>query len=216
MKKSSNSKKNETLKVASIKKIANRDEAKSIARIALRPAVQAAFTMKYFGPGYHELPLRSLADALQEQVDAASNGATNRAEELMLAQAHTLDAIFNNLASRAVGTEHLEMLERYLKLALRAQSQCRATLETLAVIKNPHVAGHIHQTNIAHGPQQVNNAPAKPGGSLPNGESRILQNKLLEENDGERLDPGTTRTSGPVDSAMATLGTVDRATDRDR
>jgi hypothetical protein len=37
-------------------------------------------------------------------------------------------------------------------LALKAQSQCRATLETLAAIKNPQPVAFVRQANIAHGP----------------------------------------------------------------
>ena len=43
-----------------------------------------------------------------------------------------------------------------MRLALKAQGQCRATLETLATIKNPPVV-FARQANIAQGPQQVNN-----------------------------------------------------------
>ena len=31
--------------------------------------------------------------------------------------------------------------DRYMRLALKAQAQCRATLETLATVKNPPVNG---------------------------------------------------------------------------
>ena len=41
-------------------------------------------------------------------------------------------------------------------VAFKAQSQCRATLEALAAIKNPPVV-FARQANIAQGPQQVNN-----------------------------------------------------------
>lgn len=129
---------------------------------------------------------------------------------------HTLDAIFNNLARRAINAEYMDNLDRYLKLALRAQSQCRATREALATIKNPPVAGYVRQANIAHGPQQVNNAPNAPAVAPRAGENPNLQNKLLEEKDGERLAPGTTCTPGRVDQAMATLGEIDRAEDRSR
>lgn len=71
----------------------------------------------------------------------------------MTTQAHILDAIFNNLARRAINAEYLDNLDRYLKLALGAQSQCRATWEALATIKNPPVTGYVRQANIAHGPQ---------------------------------------------------------------
>jgi hypothetical protein len=44
-----------------------------------------------------------------------------------------------------------------MRLALKAQSQCRATLEALANIKNPPVV-IARQANFAAGPQQVNNS----------------------------------------------------------
>jgi len=44
---------------------------------------------------------------------------------------------------------------------LKAQSQCRATLEALAAIKNPPIV-YARQANIAAGPQQVNNGVPGP------------------------------------------------------
>ena len=114
----------------------------------------------------------------------------------MTTQVHTLDAIFNNLACRAINAEYMDNLDRYLKFALRARSQCRATWEALATIKNSPVAGYVRQANIAHGPQQVNNASAAPAGAPRAGENPNLQNKLLEEKYGERLDLGTACTPG--------------------
>jgi hypothetical protein len=35
----------------------------------------------------------------------------------------------------------------YLRLGLKAQSQCRATLETLAAIKNPRPVAFVQQAN---------------------------------------------------------------------
>ena len=80
------------------------------------------------------------------------------AETTLPAQAATLDAIFNEMARRAALNmgEYMDATERYMRLALKAQGQCRATLETLAAIKNPPVI-FAKQANIAHGPQQVNN-----------------------------------------------------------
>ena len=48
--------------------------------------------------------------------------------------------------------EYLLATETYLRLALKAQSQCRATLETLAAIKNPPVI-FAKQANVTTGPQ---------------------------------------------------------------
>jgi hypothetical protein len=53
--------------------------------------------------------------------------------------------------------EYVNAAETYMRLALKAQSQCRTTLETLAGIKNPASVTFVRQANVAHGPQQVNN-----------------------------------------------------------
>ena len=119
-------------------------------------------------------------------------------------QAHTLDAIFNTLAQRAS-----RALDRYLRLGLKAQSQCRATLETLATIKNPQPVAFVRQANIAHGPQQLNNRGAAAASRAE--ESENPPNKVLEHQHAERLDFGTTVAAIGSDPAMATLGTFDAA-----
>ena len=188
------------------------DQAGAIARTVLRPTVQAAVTLKEYGKSYGDLDLSGLIDSLAEQTRATNEGDLKRGEAMLAAQAHTLDAIFNNMAQRAASNmgEYLGAMETYMKLALRAQSQCRSTWEALATIKNPPVMGYVRQANIAHGHQQVNNGPSSES-ELPRAqENPNLQNKLLEEKDGERLDTGATGTPGRADPAMATLGEVDR------
>lgn len=44
----------------------------------------------------------------------------------------------------------------------KCSTQCRATLETLAEIKNPRPVVFVRQANIANGPQQVNNGSTRP------------------------------------------------------
>ena len=192
---------------------ADEDQAVAIARTVLRPTVQAAVTLKEYGKSYGDLDLGGLIDSLSELTRTTSDGDLKRAEAMLTAQAHTLDAIFNNLARRAINAEYMDNLDRYLKLGLRAQSQCRATWEALATIKNPPVMGYVRQANIAHGPQQVNNATAASDGDSRAGKNPNLQNKLLEETDGERLDTGAAGAAGRADPAMATVGEVDRAED---
>jgi hypothetical protein len=76
-----------------------------------------------------------------------------------------------------------------LRLALKAQSQCRATLETLAVIKNPPQLSFVRQANIGHA-VRVNNGP--PIAALPGaGENENHPSKLLEAPHVERLDSRT-------------------------
>jgi hypothetical protein len=51
-------------------------------------------------------------------------------------------------------SEHINAAEIYLRLALKAQTQCRTTVETLIRDRSTFVS----QANISSGPQQVNNA----------------------------------------------------------
>ena len=93
---------------------------------------------------------------LHHAVSRVHGGDLREAEILLTAQAVTLNTMFTHLASMAAKTEYVDHLDRYMRLALKAQGQCRATLETLATIKNPPVV-FARQANIAQGPQQVNN-----------------------------------------------------------
>jgi hypothetical protein len=102
-----------------------------------------------------------------------------------------------------------------LRLGLKAQSQCRATLETLATIKNPQPVAFVRQANIAHGPQQVNNRGEAAAASRAE-ESENPPNKVLEHQHAERLDFGTTGAAVGSDPAMATLETFDGAEVRRR
>ena len=94
-----------------------------------------------------------------------------------------------------------------MRMALRAQAQCRATLETLATVKNPPLI-FAKQANIANGPQQINNGMAAP--SLAQ-ENEIEQSKLLELQHGNYLDSGATGATISGNQAMAAMGEIDRA-----
>ena len=103
----------------------------------------------------------------------------------------------------------------FTRLAFKAQAQCRATIETLALLKNPSPAVFARQANIAHGPQQVNNAgpQARPESQASRAENQESdQIKLLEAPD-ERLDLATTKATGEGHQAMATVGKIDRTSD---
>ena len=110
---------------------------------------------------------------------------------MLAAQAHTLDALFTQLVQRAAANfgEYMGAADTYLRLALKAQSQCRVTWEAIAEIKNPRAVAFVRQANIAAGPQQVNNAAATTPAASRASNSEKSQSKLLEANNGERLDP---------------------------
>ena len=88
---------------------------------------------------------------------------------MLSAQAVAFNAVFAEMARRAALNmgEHIGATESYMRPALKAQSQSRATVETLATIKNPPVV-FARQTNINNGgQQQVNNGVLQHGGVGP-------------------------------------------------
>lgn len=177
---------------------------------SLRPTVQAALTLKGINKSFGDLDIVTLAGDLDAQCKLAHGGDLQRAESMLVTQAHTLDALFHNLAQRAAINmgAHLDAAETYFRLALKAQAQCRATLETLAAIKNPQPVAFVRQANIAHGPQQVNNG----ADSLRAGNSQSPQNELsrVTHEEGQRLDLGTAAGAGAVHPTMAPVGAIQR------
>lgn len=194
------------------------DEARklAIAQEVLRPSTLAANTLAALKFAGSQTDIVALTDALREQQSLVAKGDLSRPEAMLIAQAHTLDGLFCALTKRATLNlgEYIDAAERYLRLALRAQAQCARTLETLATIKNPPVL-FAKQANIAHGPQQVNNETTTRVRAHAR-ETENPQNRLLEQQHGERLDPGTASTASEADPAMATVGEGYRAEDRRR
>jgi hypothetical protein len=117
-----------------------------LAQFAVTPTLQGASTIKRWSRVAGELDVSGLIDELRQQAATASSGDLKRQEAMLAIQAHTLDTIFNELARRSwanVDGGYMEAGERYMRLALKAQSQCRTTIETLAEMKNPKPAGRI-------------------------------------------------------------------------
>ena len=153
----------------------------ALARKVLMPTVGAAVTANAFRlAGLGELDLPSLVGELKTQCDLASDNKLGRCEEILVSQAHALDAVFNRLAFRAASNmaEHPQAMEIYMRLALKAQSQCRTTLESLAAIKNPPVV-YAKNANIAHN-QQINNGVVEQVPSPQAEKAEIRPNELLE------------------------------------
>jgi hypothetical protein len=185
------------------------------AQFTVVPELNAAGLMESFN--IHDKPdvLEMMAE-LVKRGDAIVRGDTKGIERMLIAQAHALDSMFASLARRAKNQDNLAPYEAHLKFALRAQAQCRATLETLAAIKNPPNVAFVKQANIASGPQQVNNHAASPASHTRVEEKTNPPNELLEHEHAQRLDTGTARTASAGDPIMATVETVHRPAHRGR
>jgi hypothetical protein len=198
-----NQKQGERAKAAHAENSQMKPDAEGLTHASLWPTVQAALTLGEYSKSFGDLALPTLVADLREQCDLAINGNLGRAEALLITQAHTLNAIFNDLARKATNSEYLNQLESNLRLALKAQGQCRATLETLAAIKNPQPVAFVRQANIAHGPQQVNNGAVEDK-RMP--EIETQQGRLVEVRNDKPLDSGATGTASGTNSPLETVG----------
>lgn len=150
-------------------------------------------------------PILDAIDVLREQSAAANRGDLSRAESMLMAQATALQSIFARLVERGMSGLTLPTFEINMRMALRAQNQCRATLETLATIKNPPVV-FAKQANVTTGPQQVNNGVPAPS---PAREIETRKSQLLTEvHHGQRLDIGAPGEAISHDPAMAPVGEI--------
>jgi hypothetical protein len=178
--------------------------AKASAELILRSSLNAALVIDEYAKFGGEQDIGALMDTLETSMQKAQGNDLSEAEAMLIGQAKSLESIFVSLSLKACSATASESL---LRMALKAQNQCRMTLETLATIKNPPVI-FARQANLTTGPQQVNNGMASPSHTR---EIKNESNQLSEE-DHELLS--NARTSGyasGIDSTLETLGKIDRA-----
>lgn len=167
-----------------------------------------------------EIGITEAVQSLRATLTEVHKGDLKAAETMLLGQAAALNAIFAECARRAAVNmgQYVDATDRYMRLALKAQGQCRATLETLAAIKNPPVV-FARQANINNGGQQQVNNGTPPLAQPPvahAAEMQSLQSKLLENSHGERMDTGTKSTAGRTDQDMEAVEAVHRPAKRKR
>jgi hypothetical protein len=162
-----------------------------------KPEIRAAATIQQWNQSN---TVNALASELEGQIAEVNKDDMKRAEAILFSQANTLDELFNNLAKRAHSQTLLPQFEIMLRLAFKAQTQCRATLETLSNIKNPSIV-YAKQANFANGHQQVNNdvTPSRTR------ETKNQLNELITELPHETLDTGRKGEAIPANQAMGAL-----------
>ena len=188
-----------------------------IAEISQSPIAANATTAKAFAAGsFGEVGISDAMDAMREKVVKVQTGDMTDMESLLVAQATSLAAIYNEMARRAALNmgEYLSVTETYLRLAFKAQSQCRTTVEALAEIKTPRHVSFVRQANIAHGHQQVNNGVQ---GNLPaHGNNSIQSNELSRASNELLPDTRASQAESRVNPTVETVAELDGAANRGR
>lgn len=123
------------------------------ARALLEPYVRHGLTAGMYANralgGTQDKPsLMDSADFLEAQAKSAADADLAMASHMLAAQSITLDAMFTELARCAALNmgEYVHAAEKYARLALKAQSNSRATLEALAKLHQPReqTVRHVH------------------------------------------------------------------------
>lgn len=194
-------------------------EERQLADLATDGIATNAMTAQLFlSHSQPDLSVTELVQSVKDHGQRVNGNDLAAAERMLTAQAIALDTIFSEMARRSAMNlgQYLDASERYMRLALKAQGQCRATVEALAAIKNPPVV-FAKQANIANGPQQVNNGTAQgrqehdcwPAHEKPG----MVANELLGMEDGKRLDSRAQEPTILAHPRMATMEAINRAKD---
>jgi len=146
------------------------------------------------------LDLQTLFDNISQQsVAVTEKNNLESLEQMLISQAHVLQAVFHHSAERISSAETIEQLRAYSDIAIKANGACRKTVAAISHLKNPTPTTFIKQQNNAVN-QQVNN------GIEP---KKIIEpaNELLsiKENHHETLDIRGTLTASGVNQKVAAL-----------
>ena len=181
-------------------------------KVIVGPVITNAFALQSFGKGMiGARPIDSIVMAMAESNKLVNANDLRDVEAMLMSQSTLLNTMFGELTRRTANrfngeTFQLEVVESYFKMAMKAQNQCRMTLETLANIKNPPVV-YAKQANITNGPQQVNNGVTT---HAPATENQNPPSKVLEQSHEQRMDRGTQSQTGQSDSALEAVAKINR------
>jgi hypothetical protein len=182
------------------------------AKLATSPSANSAAVIDaYSGSVFGKDANMSLViDNLRDTFKEVGEGDMHKVEAMLISQATALQTIFTSLARRAANQEQMRHYETFMTMALKAQSQSRATLTALVDLKFPRNATFVKQANIANGPQQVNNGAQHADATSPAKEIQTEQSELLEHQHGQRLDTGTQGKTIGNDPQLETVGKINR------
>lgn len=122
---------------------------RQLAEMAINPVAHGLAAVQQFSKGtFGAQDTTELFHVLSDQVTAAKRGDLQHQRAMLAGQASALNAIFTEMARRAGCnmSEYVQATQLYLGMALKAQAQCRSTIESLDRLSNGHVqtVKHVH------------------------------------------------------------------------
>lgn len=135
-----------------IKSEPGKSDERSLADVALDPAAHALCLAEPFNRGsFGKRGTTETFAVLLEHIKAAKAGDLSHFQAILASQAISLDSMFLELSRRAACNmgEYMGAVETYMRLALKAQAQSRATIEALDRLANgrEQTVKHVHVDN---------------------------------------------------------------------
>lgn len=155
-------KENDTTDSLKVEREDGKSDSRLLTEVAMRPMIRNGFLVGNLG-GKHfggEQPnLNDTADIMAEACKKVRANDLSDQRDILTSQAMTLDAIFTVMVMRSENNlkDYFDASQRFMRMALKAQSQCRTTIEALdrlarggeQVIKHVHVDNRGGQAVIA-------------------------------------------------------------------
>ncbi|WP_287291600.1 hypothetical protein [Mesorhizobium sp.] len=136
-----------------IKQTEDETNGQATARVLLEPCLRhglsaSAFAERVLSSKLQKPGITDCAEYVRSAGGKAEGGDLGMASQMLSAQAITLDSMFTEFARRTAFNmnEYVQAAEIYARLAMKAQSNCRATLEALAKLHQPReqTVRHVH------------------------------------------------------------------------
>ena len=134
----------------SVARQTGKSDQRNLAEIALEPAAHAMATARLFNAGSFGSKIEETETylALNDEIKAVANGDLSHHRALLAGQAIALNSIFTEMSRRAALNMggYLQASETFMRLALKAQTQSRATIEALDRLANgrEQTVRHVH------------------------------------------------------------------------
>lgn len=130
----------------------SRPDERALGDVGVSPVATATVLTQIFSRGsFGELPFDGLLAAISDCADRAEKGELVDHRAMLASQSIALNAMFCEMARRAAANadEYPRAAELYMRLAMKAQAQSRATVEALDRLVNgrEQIVRHVHVDN---------------------------------------------------------------------
>ena len=152
---------------------------------------------------------------LQHQMEVSRkvrDGNLDDLEDMLTSQALLLNNVFGDMMKRSAENceNYFKASTIFMNMGLKAQAQCRCTVEAINEIKNPKSVTITRQANVA-GQQVVNNGVMNTGSVTGAENNQNESNELLAEVQHETVDTGATASTKGADTEAKTVVEVNRS-----